>query len=436
MVSTEKVNITEEDSRLTFKKVIVLTQYYAPESGAPQIRLANLTRVLALNGCDVRVITGFPNYPTGVIEESYRDRWSLKEEIDGIEVSRHWLYAASGRNKLKRIVNYLSFTFSVLPEVLFSKDVDLIFVEAQPVTLALPALIRKLTRGTPYIYNTPDLQVEYASEDKWMPAIVPWLARRLERFLMNRALSVTTVTHAFIKHFISELGIKPKKMSFMPNGADTTVLKPSKTDIEFRQKMGVKGKFVFTYAGTHAPYQGLETIIHAASMLIDRSDICILIVGDGPERKNIMNLAASLDLENVYFSKSPFSEMEKLMSITYASIVVLRALEISKMMRLSKTIPPLSCGVPVLFSGWGETADIIDKYEAGMVCSPEDSKQLADSIIYLADHPEVREKMSHSARQLAQKEFDWGYIVNDWVRQINNITDGKEPDIKNLDLHS
>ena len=141
------------------------------------------------------------------------------------------------------------------------------------------------------------------------------------------------------------------------------------------------------------------------------------------------------DLENVYFSKSPFSEMEKLMSITYASIVVLRALEISKMMRLSKTIPPLSCGVPVLFSGWGETADIIDKYEAGIVCSPEDSKQLADSIIYLADHPEVREKMSHSARQLAQKEFDWGYIVNDWVRQINNITDGKEPDIKNLDLH-
>ena len=327
----------------------------------------------------------------------------------------------------------MSFTVSVLPEILFSKDVDLIFVEAQPVTLAIPALIRKVLRGTPFIYNTPDLQVEYASEDKWMPAVVPWLARRLERLLMNQALSVTTVTHGFIKHFISELGIKPEKMSFMPNGADTNLLKPQKRDAKFKQEMGVEGRIVFTYAGTHAPYQGLETIIHAASYLRLRSDICILIVGDGPERENIMDLAARLKLENVHFAKSPFSEMEKLMSITYASIVVLRALEISKMMRLSKTIPPLSCGVPVLFSGWGETADIIDEYDAGIVCSPEDPKQLADSIEYLADHPEVREQMSLAACQLAETEFDWGNIVNDWVRQINDISDGKEPNIKNLD---
>ena len=341
LVKAEKFNNTDNDYRLRFKKVVILTQYYAPESGAPQIRLANLTRVLASNGCDVRVITGFPNYPTGVIKEGYRGCWALKEKIDGVEVSRHWLYAASGRNKLKRLMNYLSFTFSVLPEVLFSKDVDVIFVEAQPVTLALPALLRTLTRGTPYIYNTPDLQVEYASEDKWMPAIIPWLARRLERLLMNRALSVTTVTHAFIKHFIDELGIKAEKMSFMPNGADTSLLKPRKPDLEFKQKMGVGDRFVFTYAGTHAPYQGLETIIHAASLLEDRPDICILIVGDGPERKNIMNLAASLELKNVLFSKSPFSEMGKLMSITYSSIVVLTALQISRMMRLSKTIPAL-----------------------------------------------------------------------------------------------
>ena len=114
--------------------------------------------------------------------------------------------------RVKRLLNYFSFTVAVLPELLFSSRPDLVFVEAQPLTLAFPAFLLRLLRGVPYVYNTPDLQVEVAAEGRWIGAKwLIWIAKAMERFLMRHALSVTTVTHAFIEHFIQNRGIPRKR---------------------------------------------------------------------------------------------------------------------------------------------------------------------------------------------------------------------------------
>ena len=101
-------------------------------------------------------------------------------------------------------------------------------------------------------------------------------------------------------------------------------------------------------------------------------------------------------------------------------------------MRLSKTIPPLACGVPVIFSGWGETADIIRKNNAGIVTEPEDHEMLASAIINLADDPSIRNEYSISAHTLAKEQFDWENIVNNWLKQIDDISNGDEPHIDGL----
>ncbi len=93
-----------------FDEILVLTQYYWPEPGAPQIRLRNLARELRHLGIKVRVLTGMPNYPLGRIFEAYRGQWHSREMVDDVPVERVWLYAAAGRGSVKRILNYLSFT--------------------------------------------------------------------------------------------------------------------------------------------------------------------------------------------------------------------------------------------------------------------------------------------------------------------------------------
>ena len=83
-------------------------------------------------------------------------------------MQRVWLYPAAGRGAVKRLMNYLTFTFTATLALAVQPRIDLVFVEAQPLTLAVPALLLRWIRGIPYVYNTPDLQVEYAGEDRWV----------------------------------------------------------------------------------------------------------------------------------------------------------------------------------------------------------------------------------------------------------------------------
>jgi glycosyltransferase involved in cell wall biosynthesis len=248
----------------------------------------------------------------------------------------------------------------------------------------------------------------------------------METFLMRQSLSVTTVTQAFVQHFIQNRDVPSHKMSFLPNGADTDDLRPMPYDAEFARNLGIHDRKVFTFAGTHAHYQGLEVIVDAAEHLRDRDDIVILMVGAGPVRHELIDSARKKGLTNILFVDSPFEEMHRLMSITYASVVVLRDIPSSHKMRLSKAIPPLACGIPVIFAGPGETAEIIEKERCGVRVQPERPDLLAATIREFADNGELRSEMSKRGRILAEKEFTWKLIVERWYAQISSISQPKE----------
>ena len=179
-VTTGVSTLSADNTPLPFHRILILTQYYSPEVGAPPIRLRAMVSELKRLGCSVSVITGMPNYPVGKIFPGYEGRLTSSEEIDGVPVRRMWLYPAAGRGAIRRIFNYLSFTTTGAIALLFKGGVDLVFVEAQPVTLALPAFLNRLMRRVPYIYNTPDLQVEYAAEDSWVGYVCSFSARALK----------------------------------------------------------------------------------------------------------------------------------------------------------------------------------------------------------------------------------------------------------------
>jgi glycosyltransferase involved in cell wall biosynthesis len=235
---------------------------------------------------------------------------------------------------------------------------------------------------------------------------------------MKQAYSVSTVTHAFIEHFIRTRGVPKERMSFLPNGVDLEHLRPLPYDDNYAIKMGIAGKKVLTYAGTHADYQGLDVILDAAKQLKHRSDIVFLMVGKGPERQRLIDRAKSEGIANVMFRESPFEEVSLLMSISYGFLVVLRDIPAAKKMRLSKTFPPLACGVPVIYAGVGESADIITKNRCGIVALPENPASLAEAVLELVDAPERRDILSKAGLELVQREFSWKTIVSNWLHHL------------------
>ena len=90
-------------------KLLILTQYFPPEVGAPQNRLFELAVRLKRIGVDVAVLTAMPNYPQMKIYDGYEGKDYLYEEIEGIPVHRSSIYLPKSKSIIQRLLNYFSY---------------------------------------------------------------------------------------------------------------------------------------------------------------------------------------------------------------------------------------------------------------------------------------------------------------------------------------
>src|SRR5512141_2774341 len=92
-------------------RLVILTQYYAPEIGAPQRRLAHLAGAFRDAGHEVTVVTAMPSYPKGKVYDGYGGLRS-EETIDGVRVVRTFIYPSQSARFVPRLANYFSFVGS------------------------------------------------------------------------------------------------------------------------------------------------------------------------------------------------------------------------------------------------------------------------------------------------------------------------------------
>ena len=88
-------------------KILIVSQYFWPEN----FRVNDLSLGLKELGHEVTVLTGKPNYPSGKIFSDYISKPKEYLNYDGVEVVRVPIIP-QGKNRLMRILNYLSFAFS------------------------------------------------------------------------------------------------------------------------------------------------------------------------------------------------------------------------------------------------------------------------------------------------------------------------------------
>jgi glycosyltransferase involved in cell wall biosynthesis len=93
-------------------------------------------------------------------------------------------------------------------------------------------------------------------------------------------------------------------------------------------------------------------------------------------------------------------------------------MDVAKGMRLSKIFPSISCGVPVIYAGAGEAAEMIDKHECGITVEPERPELLARTIEHLAESEELRERLGRTGRNLIDGEYSWSLIIKRWLKEL------------------
>lgn len=403
-------------------KITFLCQHFPPETGAPQIRIYEVSQELIKQGHEVQVLTAFPHHPHGVIPEEYQGKFSMYEEIDGIPVYRSWIMPSpKGSSMIKRLLSYFSFTISSFYSLLKSQKTDVIICTSPPLFLGITGWIGSLFKRAKFVFNVADIWPESAVELGLVTnKSFIRLAEILEGFLYRRSWKIATATNG-IGDYIVNKGKQRKDVFLLPNGVNTKKFQPVPKNDEFAKKLGLTDKSVFTYAGTMGHAQGLDSVLHAAAIVQTKNpNVQFLFVGDGQEKDNLISLTEELNLSNVTFYNSvPVSEMPKVFSISDFSIVSLKKLDLFKGARPSKIFPALATGTPVLYCGEGESVELIEAHNAGRIAEPENVEDIAQGVLELSSLSQVeKETYARNGRKLAEEIFSWEKITEDLIEAI------------------
>jgi len=383
-------------------RILLLSQWFDPEPGAT--KGLPLAKWLQGRGHEVKVLTGFPNYPGGKVYEGYRIRPWQRQVMDDVPVLRVPLVPSHDSSARNRILNYTSFAASATmiggPAI---GPADVCYAYSPPPTVGLPAVALKKTRGIPFLYHIADMWPDTVVESGMMAP-----GRKLEtmekyinvwcNFVYRQAAAITVLSPGF-KEILVERGVPEEKIHVIYNWTDEDAFFPKAPDMELAKELGLLDRFNIIYAGNLGPMQNLETTVRAAKLLEHLPEIQLVICGTGHEEEKLKTLAKEIGADNVRFiGRRQYWEMNEINAIADGLLVHLKDLPFFSSTIPGKTQVSLASGRPTIMAVAGDAASLIEQAEAGFACTPEDPAAMAEAMRRLYETPpEDRQRMGSNA---------------------------------------
>jgi len=393
--------------------LLFLTDNFPPEVNAPATRTYEHASAWIKQGVKVTVITCAPNFPKGEVFPGYRNKLWQREEMDGITVIRVWSYIAPNAGFAKRVFDYISYAMMALVASWFVKT-DLIVATSPQFFTAVAGYLASVTKRKPWVMEVRDLWPESIRAVGAAPGKAKWLDRmeKVELFLYRKAAKVVVVTHAF-KENIRRRGINPDKIEVVTNG----VLKknfPARTqDAALVEKLGLAGKFVVGYLGTHGMAHNLDFILDCAPAA--PPNVHFLFIGGGARKQHLEERVQRENYANVTMLPSvPKTEIARYISITDIALVPLRRSDTFKTVIPSKIFENAAMGKPILLGVEGESQEIIERYDAGLCFTPEDESDFLRQLNRLATDETLYAACQENCTALA-RDYDRGKLANDML---------------------
>lgn len=376
--------------------ILFLTDNFPPEVNAPASRTHEHCRLWVAAGHQVTVVTCAPNFPKGRVFDGYRNAWRQEETMDGIRVIRVWSYITANEGFTRRVLDYMSFMATATLASLGVRKVDIVVGTSPQFFTACAAYAVGLLKRRPWVFELRDLWPEsIKAVGAMQDSTAIRCLERLELFLYRHAQRIVSVTQSF-KQTLIKRGIAGDKIDVVTNGVDITRFSPRPKDVELTRRLGLDGKFVAGYIGTHGLAHALETLLEAADRLRthpEGADIRILLLGDGARKADLQAQAQRLGLDNVVFVDTVTKdEVARYWSLLDVSVIHLRRTELFTTVIPSKLFECMGMGIPVLHGVAGESADIVRQEGVGEVFEPENASQLANSLLRLKADPALLQR--------------------------------------------
>lgn len=356
-------------------KVLVVSFYFEPEIGAAPSRITNLVRGLKERGAQVDVLTCLPNYPKGRIFDGYRGHFSMKENVDGVNIYRYWTYATVSKGVLRRTFAMTSFAVTMWAFGLKRKLIrsyDKVIIQSPPIMVSASAMtIFKCCFGKNVILNLSDLWPGSAVELGFMK--VDSMAYRYtahqERNIYRRADAVMGQSEEILERVRT---LEPAKRLFLYRNLS----KVPSGQMAVKASVPAPRHLRIVYAGLLGVPQDILSIVRNVDFGSLGAEFHIY--GGGNQVSDIENEIAG-GKKNVYYHGVLAKEQMNQVLGGYDISLIALAKSITGAVP-SKIFDTLPQGLPILFCGSGEGAAIVRNYGFGLVTEPSDYSMIESKI--------------------------------------------------------
>ena len=222
---------------------------------------------------------------------------------------------------------------------------------------------------------------------------------------------------------LNNRGIPSKKISIIKNGVDLDLFDQRVDGNLLRSKLNLNEKFIISYIGTLGLSHALDTVLDTAKILAKNDKIRFLFIGEGAEKKNLIQKAKSLNLDNVVFlDQIQKDELPEYYAISDMVLVTLRNLPLFKCVIPSKIFEIMAMAKPILISVEGESQNVVvENAKAGISVAPENAQDLARQIIQIHENKELLYTLGGNGRKFVERYFDRNKLADKYLKLIQDI---------------
>ncbi|OGW75262.1 MAG: hypothetical protein A2Z72_00840, partial [Omnitrophica bacterium RBG_13_46_9] len=221
---------------------------------------------------------------------------------------------------------------------------------------------------------------------------------------------VIAISEAVKDHLVNDFNVKEEKVCLLYNGVDTDKFSdtiPEDEKILLRENLGFGSRPVIGCIARLSPVKGLHYLLFAMKeVLKDLPEAQLFLVGDGPSRKELTDLAKRLGIDNNIFFASSNVQTGRLLSVM--DVFVFHSLEEGLGLSL---LEALASGKPCVASLVGGVSSIIEDGLTGVLVPPRDAHSLSEAITKVLKDKKLSALLAENGREIIKRKFSLDRMV-------------------------
>ncbi|WP_282918421.1 glycosyltransferase family 4 protein [Porphyromonas macacae] len=401
-------------------KLLYICQHFAFPHQPNGTRAYDLSTSFLKKGIDVTIITTNNSIP----ELKGNKGWGYIE-IDGLKIHALNCPYAQTMNFKQRIVSFFKFLIQASRKSLSIKA-DLVLATSTPLTVGIPALVKKFFCGTPFIFEVRDVWPEVPIKMGILRnKSFNWLLKKLEKCIYKKSSAIVPLSVGMKKNILSRISLTDKKIVIIPNISEVNRFAKVLDNPEQLFPFDTAGKKIVLYCGTMGMVNGIDYLVDLAeeTQALD-SSIVYCIFGEGKELRNILKKAKEKKiLEKTFFyggkvAKDKLPSLYSLATVGSSFVIDIPVLWDNS---ANKFFDTLAAGKPILINHGGWQADIIKENKCGYVLSPQITSKEAKEFVQFMQNKDLIKYCGEQAYKLAIERYTLPIAVGKYINLFNYV---------------